>query len=82
MQQCGDCLKAYDESEYTHCPYCEDDDGWYDEGDCPECNGSRKEECYICEGDGINPDDTDEVCPECKGQGEIDCAKCLDEGRI
>lgn len=22
MQQCGDCLRAYDESEYTACPYC------------------------------------------------------------
>ncbi len=21
MQQCGDCLKVYDESEDTHCPY-------------------------------------------------------------
>ena len=22
MQQCPNCLKVYDESEYTHCPYC------------------------------------------------------------
>lgn len=22
MQQCGDCLKVYDESEYPACPYC------------------------------------------------------------
>ena len=22
MQQCPDCGKIYDESEYTHCPYC------------------------------------------------------------
>lgn len=23
MQQCGICLKVYDESEYSYCPYCE-----------------------------------------------------------
>lgn len=22
MQQCGICLKIYDESEFSHCPYC------------------------------------------------------------
>ena len=22
MQQCPDCGRVYDESEYTHCPYC------------------------------------------------------------
>ena len=22
MQQCGDCLKVYDESENAHCPFC------------------------------------------------------------
>ena len=22
MTQCPDCLKIFDESEYTHCPYC------------------------------------------------------------
>ena len=22
MQQCPSCGKVYDESEYTHCPYC------------------------------------------------------------
>ncbi len=26
MQQCGDCLKIYDESEYAHCPFCSDDE--------------------------------------------------------
>jgi len=25
VQQCGDCLKVYDESEYAGCPYCSDD---------------------------------------------------------
>ena len=82
MQQCGDCLKVYDESEFARCPYCVEDEDGYDEGDCPECNGTRKEECYNCEGDGTNPDDANEVCPECNGTGELDCALCLDEGRI
>ena len=41
MQQCGFCLKIYDESEYSYCPYCrgllydededEDEDGFEDE---------------------------------------------------
>ena len=26
MQQCGDCLKIYDESESARCPFCSDDD--------------------------------------------------------
>ncbi len=25
MQMCPDCDKVYDESEYSHCPYCYDD---------------------------------------------------------
>ena len=51
MQQCGDCLKVYDESEYTQCPFCDEEEN--DEGDCPECNGTRKEECYVCEGERV-----------------------------
>jgi hypothetical protein len=26
MQQCGHCLKIYDESEDAHCPFCFEDD--------------------------------------------------------
>lgn len=26
MQMCPDCGSVYDESEYSHCPYCYDDD--------------------------------------------------------
>ncbi len=48
MQQCGICLKVYDESEYSRCPYCdgllydEDDDGHglHDDNGtitCPQC---------------------------------------------
>jgi len=81
MQQCDICDNIYDESEGT-CPYCVEDTDGYDEGDCPECNGRRKEECYVCEGEGINPDNDNETCSECNGTGELDCALCLDEGRI
>ncbi len=31
MQMCPWCDKVYDESEYSRCPYCHDDDG-YDNG--------------------------------------------------
>lgn len=40
MQQCPDCNKVYDESEYCTCPYCS---GELDDDDevrpCPECGG-------------------------------------------
>ena len=41
MQMCPYCDKVYDESEYSHCPYCsgeleEDDD---ETRPCPECGG-------------------------------------------
>ena len=26
MQMCPDCGMIYDESEYAHCPYCDNDD--------------------------------------------------------
>ena len=28
MQQCGECLDIYDESEFARCPFC--DDGFFD----------------------------------------------------
>ena len=41
MQMCPFCDKVYDESEYSHCPYCsgelEDDDE--EIRPCPECGG-------------------------------------------
>lgn len=41
MQMCPFCDKVYDESEYSHCPYCA---GELDEDDeetrpCPKCGG-------------------------------------------
>ena len=48
MQMCPDCGEVYDESEYSHCPYCF---GELDEEDeeirpCPECNS-----CLYWDGD-------------------------------
>ena len=41
MQQCPFCDKVYDESEYSHCPYCSGElEGGDDEGrPCAECGG-------------------------------------------
>jgi len=75
-------MKVYDESEDPMCPYCVEGENSEPSYCCEACSDTGKEECYVCDGDGLNPDDTDEVCPECKGEGEIDCADCLDNGRI
>ena len=39
MQMCPFCDKVYDESEYSHCPYCsgELDDDDDEVRPCPEC---------------------------------------------
>lgn len=29
MQMCGNCMKVYDESEYSKCPFCSDDKDEY-----------------------------------------------------
>lgn len=42
MQMCPFCDKVYDESEYSHCPYCSgelEDHGEEKVKDCPECDG-------------------------------------------
>lgn len=43
MQMCPDCNKIYDESEYTHCPYCsgeiEEEHGVRYFKHCPNCGG-------------------------------------------
>ena len=44
MQMCPYCNKVYDESEYSHCPYCsgelEDDTGERPYKNCPNCDGT------------------------------------------
>lgn len=43
MQMCPFCDKVYDESEYSHCPYCsgelEDDISERYYKNCPNCDG-------------------------------------------
>lgn len=54
MQMCPCCDKVYDESEYSHCPYCSGELEDYDEDfrPCPECNGCMyyddDDECWRC----------------------------------
>lgn len=56
MQMCPNCDRVYDESEYTHCPYCSgelddplDDEDWEA---CPVCRGimywDDDDECWVC----------------------------------
>lgn len=57
MQQCPFCNKIYDESEYSHCPYCSGelfDDEDEETRPCPACGGSlywngEVWECSNCE---------------------------------
>lgn len=53
MQMCPDCEKIYDESEYSHCPYCHDD------SDC-ECIN------IVCDDDGTVLELTDAEFEEFK----------------
>ena len=43
MQMCPECDRYYDESEYSHCPYCSgilgDDTNEKPYKKCPECDG-------------------------------------------
>lgn len=66
MQMCPNCDKVYDESEYTHCPYCSGELS-EDEGEryfkyCPNCDGimywNGCWECTDC-GHEINSDEDD-----------------------
>ncbi len=44
-----------------------------DDDRCPECGGSQRVECQICDGTGEYLDDE---CPECEGEGTIPCETC------
>ncbi len=54
MQQCPECDMVYDESEYSHCPYCsgelDDDEGEERYKDCPNCDGymTWDGDCWSC----------------------------------
>ncbi|XMB85483.1 hypothetical protein RJG79_08635 [Mycoplasmatota bacterium WC44] len=81
MQQCGDCLKVYDESEYTSCPFCQNgdknsnEDSWT--GPCADCDGSGRVECNVCEGEG---EFNSEICTTCNGDGGMECPDCNGSG--
>jgi hypothetical protein len=86
MQQCWDCNKVYDESEYADCPYCEDgvEVDEFDENEpqtctCAECDGTGRIECYKCEGE--SGDDSD-VCSACNGDGGEECPDCGGSGEV
>ena len=58
MQMCPFCGQVYDESEYSHCPYCSDELDDDDDDDevrpCPECGGclhwdGEIRECSDCD---------------------------------
>ena len=67
MQMCPFCDKVYDESEYSHCPYCtgelSDDEGERYYKDCPECDGGIMywDGCWFCTNCGheIDSDEDD-----------------------
>ena len=53
MQMCPFCDKIYDESDYSHCPYCsgeiEEDTSERPYKDCPECGGIMYwDSCWEC----------------------------------
>ncbi len=83
MQQCGDCGKIYDESEYASCPYCNGEEFCDDidedsseevwTGPCAECDGTGRIECDVCEGEG---EYNSEVCTSCNGEGDMECPYC------
>lgn len=57
MQMCPFCNKIYDESEYSHCPYCSGELKMEEEETrpCPECDctlhfdGYNRWECSNCD---------------------------------
>ena len=48
---------------------------------CPDCEGTGKEECYECEGEGFD-DFEDQTCIVCNGEGAIECAECEGSGSL
>lgn len=65
MQMCPWCDSVYDESEYTHCPYCsgelEHDDDEIET--CPKCGGvmhwDDEDDLWLCSNCGAEIEDDD-----------------------
>ena len=73
MQQCPTCLKVYDESEYSRCPYCDglldddfDDEDDEDDEDDFEIDETLQKFIKIVNSPGVfNNDGEYERCPIC-----------------
>ncbi len=39
-----------------------------------QCDGT--EECGVCDGSGLDPDDQEEPCPECDAATVVECTGC------
>ncbi len=88
MQQCGICLKVYDESEYSRCPYCdgllydEDDDDFGDKDEDYEMDEESLKFNRIVNCPGVFDDEGEYIrCPTCghglhDDNGTITCPQC------
>lgn len=43
---------------------------------CGDCNGTGKEDCFECDGDGNCRHCGEGACPECCGSGTLQCDSC------
>lgn len=88
MQMCPDCDKVYDESEFSHCPYCdgllydETEDDFEDEDEDYEIDEESLRFSRIVNCPGVFDDDGEYVrCPVCghglhDDNGTITCPQC------
>ena len=86
MQQCGFCLKVYDESDYCQCPYCagilDDDFDDEDEEEEYEMDEESKRFNDIINNPGVNDDEGEFIrCSTCgtglrNVDGTITCPYC------
>lgn len=73
MQRCPECDKVYDESEYSHCPYCsgelEDNTSEKYFKNCPNCDGimywDDYWECTNCGHEIYSDEDDNDGIIEC-----------------
>lgn|GEM_PF-1541437 len=72
MQQCENCPKIYDESEYAFCPFCTNDENSHS-GDehlyTIGPGGISMIICSECDGEGFDGTDESKVCAMCDGTG-------------
>ena len=49
---------------------------------CPECRGSGKLNCPVCDGTKIDPRTEDKPCGYCGGKGYVGCTVCMGKGEV